>query len=100
MDLPGNKYGRHLILLFSLHSQIQLSDSEFVKEISGTFDLYEGHNIINSIKLVTNVKTYGPFGQETGTSFSVPVQGNSGVASFFGRSGKFLDAIGVYVHPL
>jgi hypothetical protein len=63
-------------------------------------------NVINSIKLVTNVKTYGPFGQDNGTPFSVPVQGNipvqgnNGVSGFFGRSGKFLDAIGVYVHPL
>jgi hypothetical protein len=72
-----------------------------VKEVSGTFAVYAGVvNVINSIKLVTNVKTYGPFGLENGTSFSVPVQGNSGVAGFFGRSGKFLDAIGVYVHPI
>jgi hypothetical protein len=81
--------------------QIELSDSEFVKEVSGTFAVHaEVVNVINSIKLVTNVKTYGPFGQDNGTPFSVPVQGNNGVAGFFGRSGKFLDAIGVYVHPL
>lgn len=79
---------------------IQLSASEFVKEVSGTFAVYAGVNVIHSIKLVTNVKTYGPIGREKGTPFSVPVQGNNGVAGFFGRSGKFLDAIGVYVHPL
>ncbi|CAD6343507.1 unnamed protein product [Miscanthus lutarioriparius] len=90
-----------LIKLVRRTLQTELSDSEFVKEVFGTFAMYVGVvNVINSIKLVTNVKTYGPFGQETGTLFSVPVQGNSGVASFFGRSGKFLDAIGVYVHPL
>jgi type 1 glutamine amidotransferase len=103
-DLPSPReqtQPRSLIRLFSSHSQIQLSDSEFVKEVSGTFAVYAGVvTVIKSIKLVTNLKTYGPFGQETGTSFSVPVQGNNGVAGFFGRSGTFLDAIGVYVHPL
>ncbi|TVU51440.1 hypothetical protein EJB05_02871 [Eragrostis curvula] len=79
---------------------IQLASSEYVKEVSGTFGVYEGVNIINSLKLVTNVKTYGPFGRENGTPFSVPVQSGSGVAGFFARSGKYLDAIGVYVQSL
>lgn len=75
LPVPGNKHDRELICLFSSHSQIELSDSEFVKEVSGTFGMHAGVvNVINSIKLLTNV------------------QGNCGVAAFFGRSGKFLDA--------
>lgn len=78
---------------------IQLASSEFVKEVSGTFGTYEGLNIITSLKFVTNVKTYGPFGQGNGTPFTVPVQDNSSVVGFFGRGGQYLDAVGVYVHP-
>ncbi|KAL6851941.1 hypothetical protein ACP4OV_020126 [Aristida adscensionis] len=80
---------------------IQLAPSEFVKEVSGTFGVYNGVNAINSIKFVTNMKTYGPFGLQQGTTpFSVPVQNNCGVVGFFARSNKYLEAIGVYVLPL
>ncbi|KAM3372369.1 hypothetical protein ACQJBY_019316 [Aegilops geniculata] len=79
-----------------------LGTSEFVKEVSGTFGLYgrDNHNIITSLKFVTNVKTYGPFGQAKGTTFTIPVQKNSSIVGFFGRSGIYLDALGVYVHPI
>ncbi|XP_052139285.1 mannose/glucose-specific lectin-like [Oryza glaberrima] len=79
---------------------IELASSEFLKEVSGTFGTYYGSNVITSIKFVTNVKTYGPFGKQNGTPFNIPVQNNSSVVGFFGRGGKYLDAVGVYVHPL
>lgn len=78
---------------------IQLASSEFVKEVSGTFATFQGCNVITSLKFVTNVKTYGPFGQGNGTPFTVPVQDNSSVVGFFGRGGTYLDAVGVYVLP-
>nr|UDO48201.1 PH02Gene03445.t1 [Phyllostachys edulis] len=78
---------------------IQLASSEFVKEVSGTICTCEDSNVITSLKFVTNVKTYGPFGQGNGTPFTVPVQDNSSVVGFFGRGETYLDAIGVYVHP-
>jgi hypothetical protein len=79
---------------------MELGPSEFVKEVSGMVGVYKGETVVSAIKLVTNVKTFGPFGKgKDGTMFSVPVQGGSGIATFFGRSGKYLNAIGVYVAP-
>jgi hypothetical protein len=82
--------------------QFVLGASEFLKEVSGTFGIYDRdqHNIITSLKFITNVKTYGPFGEAKGTPFTIPVQKNSSIVGFFGRSGIYLDALGVYVHPL
>ncbi|PAN16527.1 hypothetical protein PAHAL_3G066700 [Panicum hallii] len=78
---------------------IQLAPSEFVTGISGTVGLYRSCNVIASLTFVTNVKTYGPFGLGDGTPFTVPVEDNHGVVGFFGRSSRYLDAIGAYVQP-
>ncbi|KAF6998551.1 hypothetical protein CFC21_014666 [Triticum aestivum] len=81
---------------------IVLGASEFVKEVSGTYGIYDAdqHNIIMSLKFITNVKAYGPFGEANGTPFTIPVENNSSIVGFFGRSGIYLDALGVYVRPL
>ncbi|CAN6372835.1 unnamed protein product [Urochloa humidicola] len=78
---------------------IQLADSEFVTQVSGTTGIFNGATLVTSIKFVTNLKTYGPWGQENGTPFTVPVQPNGRVVGFFGRGGLYLDAIGLYVRP-
>lgn len=82
--------------------QFVLGASEFVKEVSGTFGIYDKdrHNIITSLKFITNVKTYGPFGEAKGTPFTIAVQKNSSIVGFFARSGIYLDALGAYVRPL
>ncbi|CAL4899148.1 unnamed protein product [Urochloa decumbens] len=77
---------------------IHLAASEFVNEISGTYGTFQGATVITSLKIVTNVKTFGPWSTEIGTPFSVPVQSGSGIVGFFARAGKYLDALGVYVH--
>ena len=79
--------------------QIVLEPSEFVIEISGTFGPYgQFPSIIKSLMLVTNLRTYGPFGQLHGTPFHSRVKKNGSIVGFFGCSGEFLDAIGVYIH--
>jgi len=80
--------------------QIELAPSEFVKEVSGTIGSYsQFNNIIRTLAIVTNVRTYGPFGNPRhGTApFSIPVQNNSSIVGFFARGKLYLDAIGVYV---
>ncbi|KAJ8762178.1 hypothetical protein K2173_007332 [Erythroxylum novogranatense] len=47
----------------------------------------------------SNKRTYGPFGVEQGTFFSFPVSGSKNVG-FHGKSGWYLDAIGMYLKPL
>jgi len=79
---------------------IELGPSEFVKEVSGTIGSYsQFNNIIRTLAIVTNVRTYGPFGNpRNGTApFSIPVQNNSTIVGFFARGKLYLDAIGVYV---
>ena len=78
---------------------IEFGSSEFLKEVSGTFGPYEGSTVITSINFITNKQTYGPFGRQEGTPFSVPAQNNSSIVGFFGRSGKYINAVGVYVQP-
>ncbi|TKW25027.1 hypothetical protein SEVIR_3G089500v4 [Setaria viridis] len=80
--------------------RINLGPSEFVKEVSGTIGAYRHYNnIIRTLAIVTNVRTYGPFGNQlNGTApFSIPVQNNSSIVGFFARGQLYLDAIGVYV---
>ncbi|KAK2985353.1 hypothetical protein RJ640_002637 [Escallonia rubra] len=53
---------------------------------------------ITSLRFITNVKAYGPFGSETGTFASFPST-DSVITGFHGRAGLALDAIGIYVKP-
>ncbi|GJM94563.1 hypothetical protein PR202_ga11220 [Eleusine coracana subsp. coracana] len=81
--------------------EVKLGETEFIKEISGTYGPFEGHaGIVRSLTFVTNVGKHGPFGNsKEGTPFIVPLQNGGRVVGFFGRSGQLLDAIGIYVHP-
>jgi disease resistance protein RPM1 len=72
-----------------------LGPKEFVKRVSGTID-----NVISSLVLVTNIKSYGPFGLEQGQRFDETVPENTCVLGFFGRFGAALDALGVYTGPI
>lgn len=80
--------------------QFHLGPSEYITEVRGTFGPYTTPNyeLITSLKFVTNVASYGPFGQEGGTPFRIPAQSNNSIVGFFGRAGWFLDAIGVYIN--
>ncbi|TVU23360.1 hypothetical protein EJB05_25720, partial [Eragrostis curvula] len=73
---------------------ICLGPSEFVKEVSGTTGEYENKIVVRSLKFITNITTYGPFGREqnNGTPFS----SYGTVVGFHGRSGVYLDSIGTY----
>uniref|UniRef100_A0A2P2IXV7 Pentatricopeptide repeat-containing protein n=2 Tax=Rhizophora mucronata TaxID=61149 RepID=A0A2P2IXV7_RHIMU len=55
--------------------------------------------VIRSLTFESNRRTYGPFGVEQGTYFSSPMAGDK-IVGFHGRSGWYLDAIGIYLQPL
>ena len=80
--------------------QIILGPNEIVKKISGTHADYEtATDVIRSLAIVTNVKTYS-FGEATGNPFRICVENNGHIISFYARSkGWLLNAIGIYVHP-
>lgn len=54
---------------------------------------------VRSITFGTNRKTYGPFGIEHGTYFSLPTNGTK-IVGFHGRSGLYVDAIGAHLKPI
>lgn len=58
----------------------------------GTFNSY---TILKSLKLVTNLRTYGPYGAEEGQYFEYSTQDGQ-IIGFHARSGQFVDAIGIY----
>lgn len=56
----------------------------------------DGSEAITSITFHTNMRKYGPFGEEVGTYFSSTLYGGK-VVGFSGRSGSYLNAIGVHM---
>ncbi|KAM7465400.1 hypothetical protein LguiB_012962 [Lonicera macranthoides] len=48
----------------------------------------------------SNKRTYGPFGTEVGEHFKFPSRSGNKIIGFFGRSGYYLDSLGVYFQPI
>ncbi|KAI3514824.1 hypothetical protein L1887_13557 [Cichorium endivia] len=75
------------------------SDEEIIG-INGTVDVstgdYPGYTIIASLSFITNKRTHGPFGQTTGTPFTVPWNKGS-FAGFYGLAGYYIDGIGIFL---
>ncbi|KAJ0087017.1 hypothetical protein Patl1_09216 [Pistacia atlantica] len=74
---------------------------EFLTAVHGHYGTVNdwGAVCVRSLTFQSNKKTYGPFGIEQGTYFSFPMTGGK-IVGFHGRSGWYLDAIGVYLKPL
>lgn len=89
-----------LILFWILGWQIKLDAStEFLVGIMGFYGPVKGNDdyeALRSITLYTNNGRYGPFGEEIGTSFTSSASRGK-VVGFHGRSGIYLDAIGVHM---
>jgi len=79
-----------------LSKTINFEPTETVKKIMGTTGNFGGKVVVNSLKIVTNLDTYGPYGKGNGIQFVIPENDNSSVVGFHGRAGLFLDAIGIY----
>ncbi|KAK6115796.1 hypothetical protein DH2020_008065 [Rehmannia glutinosa] len=73
---------------------------EYLTSMHGHYgSLHErGLSIIRSLTFETNKRTYGPFGVQQGTYFAPKMHGK--IVGFVGKSGWYLDSIGVYVEPL
>ncbi|KAH7524141.1 hypothetical protein FEM48_Zijuj06G0087700 [Ziziphus jujuba var. spinosa] len=72
--------------------------NEILTHITGSYGpaMYMGPNVIKSLTFHTNIRTVGPFGDEQGNSFSSKLKEGK-IVGFHGKSGLFLDAIGVHV---
>lgn len=81
--------------------QIRLGASEFLREVSGTVGpFFSIPSTVTSLRLVSNLRRYGPFGVPLGTPFCSKVKENNSIVGFFGRSGAYLHAVDVYVRPI
>lgn len=72
---------------------IMLGPTEIVKEVSGTVGL----NTVTSLSFVTNIATYGPFGDGEGMPFRSPTQDNDSIVGFFAKAEQHINAIGFYL---
>ncbi|KAA8518148.1 hypothetical protein F0562_015622 [Nyssa sinensis] len=77
------------------------SPLEYLTGISGTYGSFKlfGPMAITSLEFQTNLTKYGPFGNQSGSIFSLPMEGGV-IVGFHGRARQFLEAIGVYVRPI
>ncbi|XP_059666856.1 jacalin-related lectin 3-like [Cornus florida] len=73
---------------------------EYLLSISGHYSTIYNLLVVRSLEIKSNKKTYGPFGNRQGQSFDSSSSQTTGkIVGFHGRSGDFVDAIGVYVQP-
>lgn len=82
-------------MLYVLVLQITLRHpEEYLVQVKGTTGKLSFGEGITSLTFVTNEKSYGPYGNPTSDSFESP--GGHKVTGFFGRSGMFLDQLGIF----
>lgn len=75
------------------------SPSEYLTSIDGTIGVVDrATTLIKSIRFTTNLNSYGPFGSQTGSNFSMQMK-DSVIVGFHGQAGDYLDSIGIYVQP-
>ncbi|XP_072958057.1 protein GOS9-like [Typha angustifolia] len=79
-------------------TEITLQEGEFLRSISGYYGNFQDMHLVRSLTFATNLSTYGPYGEQEGTTFSIPLEDGK-IEGFFGRYGRLLDAVGVYVGP-
>ncbi|WOG91987.1 hypothetical protein DCAR_0311243 [Daucus carota subsp. sativus] len=73
---------------------------EFLTSMHGHYGSLKGWGpaLIKSLTLISNKRSYGPYGTEEGTYFSLPMTGGK-IVGFHGKGGWYLDAIGVHFEP-
>ncbi|KAM3288872.1 hypothetical protein P3S67_022302 [Capsicum chacoense] len=74
---------------------------EFLTSLHGYYgSLYErGEVFVRSLTFESNKRTYGPYGVQQGTYFTLPISKGK-IVGFHGKSGWYLDAIGAYIEPI
>ncbi|KAL2944815.1 Mannose/glucose-specific lectin [Bienertia sinuspersici] len=87
-------------------SKLVLRPNEYITQLSGTHGEHKGSGYerrITSLRIHTNLCPggYGPYGLAKNVqnvcSFATPLAMHDPIVGFFGRQGKLLDSIGIYV---
>ncbi|KAK3220555.1 hypothetical protein Dsin_014525 [Dipteronia sinensis] len=107
-DLSNKHGGEGATTIYRIELDNDKCSPENLVGISGFYGAFDGnccveceHQVVRSISFYTNKGKYGPFGTEIGTFFNSPACiNNAKVVGFHGRSGEYLDAIGVHVEYL
>jgi Jacalin-like lectin domain len=76
------------------NNSFTLNNGEFITMLVGRAGDY-----IDQLQIVTNQRSYGPFGGSGGNPFVIQLPPNWGVVKFWGQSGSYLDALGIYIQP-
>nr|XP_019706739.1 mannose/glucose-specific lectin-like [Elaeis guineensis] len=79
-------------------AEIDLGNNHYLTAISGYYGNYHDCIVITSLTFVTTMSTYGPYGPNEGTAFSLPMRAGK-IVGFFGYAGQWLDALGFYLKP-
>lgn len=77
--------------------KLQFPD-EYLTGVSGYYSpMWRGGSpVIRSLMFRSNRRTFGPFGVEGGTPFSLPMEGGQ-IVGFKGKCGSYVDAIGFHI---
>ena len=76
--------------------QIVFESDEYLVQVTGTQGIAYGTlTLVTSLTLISNKRTYGPYGDVSGTRFqTLP---NAQVLGFYGRCGWMVDQLGAFV---
>uniref|UniRef100_A0ACD5TSB2 Uncharacterized protein n=1 Tax=Avena sativa TaxID=4498 RepID=A0ACD5TSB2_AVESA len=77
-------------------SEICLQPEEYITCVKGHIGYYNDWFVVRSLTFVTNLRTFGRYGEAEGAPFQLPAAGGR-IVGFHGRSGNLLDALGTYV---
>ncbi|KAF8013789.1 hypothetical protein BT93_I1594 [Corymbia citriodora subsp. variegata] len=93
-SFPHGGHGHHNERLVRLDHP-----SEYLISVSGHIDEYDGHDVVRSLKIHSNKKTYGPFGCERGRPFDLSHPDRQ-IIGFHGKCSSHLCSIGAYFGPI
>ncbi|TXG52227.1 hypothetical protein EZV62_021396 [Acer yangbiense] len=97
IDLFGPSRPRQVVT-----AKIKMDESgEYISGVMGFYGPIDenasyAYDVLRSLSFYSNKGKYGPFGKEIGIFFSSPIY-NGKVVGFHGKSGDYLEAIGVHM---
>ena len=78
--------------------QIVFESDEYLVQVTGTQGIAYGKlTLVKSLTLITNKRSYGPYGDKYSTGTSFQTHPNAQVLGFFGRCGWMVDQLGAFV---
>ncbi|KAL5713128.1 hypothetical protein ACHQM5_015234 [Ranunculus cassubicifolius] len=74
--------------------------TEYLTSVSGYYQpcTWGEGTMVTALTFVSNVRVYGPIGNEGGSHFELPLKGGM-IVGFHGKMDKFINSIGVYLKP-